>query len=122
LLTILKEEPNAELNVFMKKQGAEKISSDKIIMAAKDGEKYLGVGALELKDYKAYLNTLVTETDDLILRLAIIKSLLNLADLRGIKTVYGDNPELSSYYKMARFKEADGEYAVDLVGYFDCCE
>ena len=122
MLTILKEEPNAELNNFLKKLGADEISSDKIIMTAKDGEKYLGVGALELKNYKAYLNILITETDDLILRLSIIKSLLNLADLRGIKAIYGDNPELSGYYKMARFKETDGEYAVDLDGYFKCCE
>ena len=122
MLTILREEPNSELNEFLKKLGYEEISQDKIIMAAKEGDKYLGVVALELKNYKAYLNTLVTETDDLILRLSLLKSLLNLADLRGIKTVYGDNTELSSYYKMARFKENDGEYTVDLIGYFDCCE
>lgn len=122
MLTILKEEPNDKLNGFLKTLGEEEISADKIIMAAKDGEKYLGVGALELKNYKAYLNTLITESDDLILRMSIIKSLLNLADLRGIKIVYGDNPKLSSYYKMARFKETDGEYAVDLTGYFECCE
>lgn len=122
MLTILKEEPNAELNEFLKKLGKSELSADEIIMAAKDGEKYLGVGALELKNYKPYLNTLVAETDDLILKLSIIKSLLNLADLRGIKTVYGDAPELFSYYKMARFKEVDGEYAVDLKGYFECCE
>lgn len=120
MLTILKEEPNAELSQYLKSLGVADIKADKIIMAAKDGETYLGVGALELKGYKVYLNDLITTDDDLVLKLSILKSLLNLADLRGIKAVFGDNPELSSYYKMARFKETDGEYSVELNGYFTC--
>lgn len=122
MLTILKEEINDNLIDFLNKLNVKQDLQDKIIMAVKEGEHYLGVGALELRVDKVYLNFLATEEDNLIIKLSIIKSLLNLADLRGIKTVYGDNPELYSYYKMARFKETNGEYSVDLSGYFNCCE
>jgi len=105
-------------NSMIKKLNREENLEGKIIMCAKEGENYLGAGALELNVDKVYLNFLVTEEEDLILKLGIIKSLLNLADLRGIKTVYGNNKELASLYKMTRFKDDGDEMKLDLEGYF----
>ena len=120
VLTILKEEINDKLTAFLQEMAVNENLDGKIIMAAKDGEEYLGAGALELRVDKVYLDFLVTKEEDLVLKLGIIKSLLNLADLRGIKRVYGSNPELESYYKMTRFQENSGEFALDLEGYFTC--
>ena len=120
MLTIIKEELNDNLCAFLKKEGVTKNLENKIIMTARDGENYLGLGTLELCGHKVYLNFLYTKEDDLILKLGIIKSLLNLADLRGIKTVYSNNKELESLYKMTRFKEENEEYRLSLEGYFSC--
>lgn len=118
LLTIKKEEPNDSIREFLKKLGESDNLEGKMVMSAKDGEQYLGIGALELKADKVYLNFLATQNDDLALKLGIMKSLLNLADLRGIKTVWGNNKDFKSLYKMARFKEEGDEMKLDLEGYF----
>lgn len=120
MLTIKKEEINDKLESFLKTNNCNENLEQKIIMSAKDGEEYLGVGTLELRIDKVYLNFVATKEDDLTLKLGIMKSLLNLADLRGIKTVYGDNEELKSLYKMLRFNENDNEYILELEGYFTC--
>ncbi len=118
LLTIKKEEINDKLKNFLKEVNCDEDLTGKIIMCAKDKETYLGFGTLELRAHKVYLNTVVTKEDDLVLKLGIIKSLLNLADLRKIKTVYGDNKCMESLYKMTRFKEENDEFFLDLEGYF----
>lgn len=118
MLTIKKEELNDKLQEFLKKLGYEDNPQGKIIMCAKDRDIYLGAGTLELKVDKVYLNFVETVDEDLVLKLGIIKSLLNLADLRGIKTVYGDNKKMESLYKMTRFKSEDDEFVLDLEGYF----
>lgn len=120
MLSIKKEELNDKLESFLKEIDCNENMADKIIMCAKDGEEYLGVGTLELRVDKVYLNFVATKEDELTLKLGIMKSLLNLADLRGIKTVYGDNEALESFYKMLRFKESDGKYLLELEGYFTC--
>ena len=120
MLTIKKEELNDKLENFLKEMDCDENLTDKIVMTAKDGDEYLGVGTLELRIDKVYLNFVLTKEDDLTLKLGIMKSLLNLADLRGIKTVYGDNEDLESFYKMLRFKEIDGKYVLELEGYFTC--
>ena len=120
MLTIKKEELNDKLENFLKEMDCDENLTDKIVMTAKDGDEYLGVGTLELRIDKVYLNFVETKDDDLTLKLGIMKSLLNLADLRDIKTVYGDNEALESFYKMLRFKEIDGKYILELEGYFTC--
>ena len=120
MLTIKKEELNDKLECFLKEISCDENLTDKIVMTAKDGDEYLGVGALELRIDKVYLNFVATKEDELTLKLGIMKSLLNLADLRGIKTVYGDNESLQSLYRMLRFKESDGRYILELKGYFTC--
>ncbi len=118
MLTIKKEELNDKLNAFLKEIDCHENLQGKIVMCAKDGEVYLGVGTLELRVNKVYLNMIKTKEDDLILKLGILKSLLNLADLRGIKEIYGDNQELNSLYKMSRFCEKNNEFYLSLDGYF----
>lgn len=120
MLTIKKEDLNDKLENFLKEIDCDENLTDKIVMTAKDGDEYLGVGTLELRIDKVYLNFVVTREDDLTLKLGIMKSLLNLADLRGIKMIYGDNEDLKSLYKMLRFKDADGKYVLELEGYFTC--
>lgn len=120
LLTIKKEEANDKLSEFLKELGYVKDLQNKIIMTAKDGDIYLGAGALELIGSKVYLNFVDTKDDELSLRLGIAKSLLNLADLRGIKFVYGNNEDLEKIYKLTRFKKENDEYILNLEGYFDC--
>ncbi len=120
MLTIKKEELNDKLNAFLNEINIKENLQGKIIMCAKNGEEYLGIGTLELRVDKVYLNLVKTKEEDLVLKLGIIKSLLNLADLRGIKTVYGDNNELQSLYKMTKFIKEKDEYSLDLEGYFTC--
>lgn len=120
MLTIKKEDLNDKLENFLKEIACDENLTDKIVMTAKDGDEYLGVGTLELRIDKVYLNFVVTKEDELTLKLGIMKSLLNLADLRGIKMVYGDNEDLKSLYKMLRFKDTDGKYVLELEGYFTC--
>ena len=120
MLTIKKEDLNDKLENFLKEIDCDENLTDKIVMTAKDGDEYLGVGTLELRIDKVYLNFVVTKKDELTLKLGIMKSLLNLADLRGIKMVYGDNEDLKSLYKMLRFKDTDGKYVLELEGYFTC--
>lgn len=120
MLTIKKEDLNDKLESFLKEINCDENLTDKIVMTAKDGDEYLGVGALELRIDKVYLNFVQMKDDELTLKLGIMKSLLNLADLRGIKTVYGDNEDLKSLYKLLRFKEIEGKYILALEGYFTC--
>ena len=49
---------------------------------------------------------------------------MNLADLRGIKQIYGTNKELEELYKLLRFKKEEGRYFLNLEGYFttDHCD
>ena len=120
MLTIKKEEINDKLEQFLREINCDENLTNRIIMCAKEGDEYLGVGTLELRIDKVYLNFVATKDDELTLKLGIMKSLLNLADLRGIKTVYGDNSELISIYKMLRFKENEENYILNLEGYFTC--
>ncbi len=115
MLTIKREENNEEIKAILD------CKDNTIIMTARDNGKLLGVGTLILKDYKVFLDKIVLiNEDDLNLKLGIAKSLLNLADLQGIKTIYGQNEELFKLYKMLKFKEADNIFTLELEGYFTC--
>ena len=90
-----------------------------------DIHKFLS--SLSMKDYRVFLDHIVVSgeyVEDLNLVLGLMKSLLNLADLRGMKTVYGSNPAMFDLYKMLRFKKSAGEtkkmYELSLEGYFTC--
>ena len=122
MITILKEENNSEIKEFFKRNGIDDLPPDAIIFAARENEKILASGALVLKNYKVFLETAVVDKDlgeDKVLLNGLAKSLLNFADLRGIKTVYGDNPKLFDLYKMLRFSKNE-IYELSLEGYFTC--
>ncbi|MBQ4515805.1 MAG: hypothetical protein II978_03340, partial [Clostridia bacterium] len=62
--------------------------------------------------------------NDISLKLGMLKAIMNLADLRGIKQIYGTNKELEELYKLLRFKKEEGRYFLNLEGYFttDHCD
>lgn len=117
---------------FLTKHGVSTNIANDIVMSAKDKGEILAVGSMSLKNYKVFLDVIVTIdelSDNAGFILGLMKSLLNVADLRGIKTVYGSSPALISYYKLLRFKEEVSDngtsvYALDLEGYFttDSCQ
>lgn len=95
-------------------------------MTAREKDEILALGALSMKNYKVYLDDIVVKKDlceDINLALGLLKSLLNLADLRGIKAVYGSNCDMDKLYRMLRFAEIEEdkkEYMLSLEGYFTC--
>ncbi len=127
MIEIKREENIKEAIEFLRKQKNETDITGAIVMSAKEKGEILAVAALFLKEYKVFLDLLVA-TDEIRensgFMLGVLKSLLNLADLRGIKTVYGSNPNLKNYYKLLRFQKSMLEnsevYELSLEGYFSC--
>ena len=132
MIEIKVEENKLQAQAFLTSQGVSANISGDIVMSAREKGEILAIGTLSLKEYKIFLDTMVpTEElkDNFGFVLGMMKSLLNLADLRGIKTVYGENPALFDLYKMLRFQEEntdDGKkhYVLNLEGYFtvDSCQ
>lgn len=127
MLTIKTEEDKTDIYSFLSSLGVSAELNDSIVMAARDDGKILAVGALSMKKYRVFTDFIVLNpecADDLNISIGLMKSLLNLADLRGIKTVYGSNRALFNLYEMLRFKKSldkDGEmYELSLEGYFTC--
>lgn len=132
MIEIKSEENKLQAQAFLTAQGVDTNISNDIVMSAREKGEILAVGSLSLKEYKVFLDTVVPSDafkNNFGFILGLMKSLLNLADLRGIRTVYGSNPALISLYEMLRFKKetkTDGKqiYALDLEGYFtvDSCQ
>lgn len=127
MIEIKTEENKLQATAFLREHGDETDIENAIVMSAREKDAYLAVGALFLKEYKVCLDLVVPSAEhkeNTGLILGLMKSLLNLADLRGIKTVYGLNPDLENLYKLLRFKEADAGgkkvYELSLEGYFTC--
>lgn len=127
MITIKTEEDKTDIHKFLYSQGANIDLTGTIVMTARENETILALGALSMKDYRVFLDHIVVSgeyVEDLNLVLGLMKSLLNLADLRGMKTVYGSNPAMFDLYKMLRFKKSAGEakkmYELSLEGYFTC--
>ena len=127
MITIKTEEDKTDIHKFLSSQGANIDLTGTIVMTARENGTILALGALSMKDYRVFLDHIVVSGDyveDLNLVLGLMKSLLNLADLRGMKTVYGSNPAMFDLYKMLRFKKSAGEakkmYELSLEGYFTC--
>lgn len=127
MITIKKDEDKTQARQFLKSLGHLPPADNEIVMTARDGDKILAAGSLSLQDGRVFLNCAVLSKDmeeDLNLLLGLMKGLLNLADLRGIKTVYGTNPALFDIYKILRFqkKSSCGKtlYKLPLEGYFTC--
>lgn len=94
--------------------------ADDIVMVCEERGSVSGVTSLCLREGRVYLNLLAAaeEMNDMSFLLGLAKALMNLADLRGIKTLYGSQPELAPIYRALRFQEKDGEFCVSLEGYF----
>jgi len=132
MIEIKLDENKLQAQAFLTAQGVSTNISNDIVMSAKEKGVIIAIGTLSLKNYKVFLDTIVPSKelkDNLGFILGLMKSLLNLADLRGMRTVYGSNPALFDLYKMLRFKKEvtdDGKkiYALDLEGYFtvDSCQ
>ena len=132
MIEIKIDENKLQAQAFLTAQGVSTNISNDIVMSAKEKGVIIAIGTLSLKNYKVFLDTIVPSKelkDNLGFILGLMKSLLNLADLRGMRTVYGSNPALFDLYKMLRFKKEvtdDGKkiYALDLEGYFtvDSCQ
>ncbi len=119
MLTIKEAENKTIAERFLLQKGIEVSFAEEIVMTCMDEEECLAVAALSLQNEgKVYFNLLETAEDDLFLRQGMAKSILNLADLRGIRKIYGSNETLAGLYQMLRFREADGEYVLSLEGYF----
>ena len=127
MITIKTEEDKTDIHKFLYSQGANIDLTGTIVMTARENGTILALGALSMKDYRVFLDHIVVSgeyVEDLNLVLGLMKSLLNLADLRGMKTIYGSNPAMFDLYKMLRFKKSAGEakkmYELSLEGYFTC--
>lgn len=127
MITIKMEEDKTDIHKFLSSQGANIDLTGTIVMTARENGTILALGALSMKDYRVFLDHIVVSgeyVEDLNLVLGLMKSLLNLADLRGMKTVYGSNPAMFDLYKMLRFKKSAGKakkmYELSLEGYFTC--
>lgn len=118
MLTIKESEDKALAERFLHSHGEACSLAEKIVMQCEENGKVLGVASLCLSGGKVYFNQLTTAEEDSALRLGLAKSLLNLADLRGIKTVYGSNKALERIYIALRFQKTEEEYSVSLEGYF----
>ena len=120
MLAIKESKDKTRAQEFVNAQGFDYNLSDDIVMVCADANEILGVSALSLRGSKVYLDLLLTiETmSDLAFKAGLARAIMNLADLRGIKEIYGATPELFELYKMLRFEKEEGEYRLSLEGYF----
>ena len=122
MLTIKKIESFDEIQAFFEKEKIEHAIAAEQFMGFYDGDALCGIGSLELKTTKVYMNFLYVSGGDMPLYHGLAKALLNMADLRGIKTVYGSNHELDKLYSLLRFQKEDEEYCLSLENYFTAHE
>ncbi len=120
MLEIRESKDKTRAQEFVKAQGSNYNLLEDIVMVCTDADEILGVSTLCLKGTKVYLDLLLTIEDmgDLAFKAGLARAVMNLADLRGIKEIYGSSPELFELYEMLRFKKEEGEYRLNLEGYF----
>lgn len=118
MLTIKKIDSINEIQAFFEKEQLEHTITAEQFMGFYDGDALCGIGSLELKNNKVYMNFLYVSGGDMPLYHGLAKALLNMADLRGIQTVYGSNPDLDKLYSLLRFQKTDEEYCLSLENYF----
>ncbi len=120
MLTIKETSDKTKAQDFLKNCDSAYKLGDDIVMVCEENDKILGITSLSLKEGLVYLDLLVLSSaaNDMSLKLGLLKAIMNLADLRGIKKLYGNNKNLEELYKLLRFKEEDGKYVLNLEGYF----
>lgn len=124
MLTVKKIITTEEVQAYLDKENIHHPIATEQFMGMYDGDGLIGIGSIELRVTKVYMNFIYIEGNDMALKHGLAKALLNMADLSGIKTVYGDEPLLSDLYSLLRFKKEDDEYVLSLQGYFttDSCQ
>ena len=118
MLTIKTIENIDEVIAYLKEKNICHTPGAEQFMGVYDGETLSAIGSIMLCGAKVYMNFIYTETESFELSFGLAKSLLNMADLRGIKTIYGNNTELERLYTALRFKKENDEYILPLEGYF----
>lgn len=120
MLEIRESKDKKRAQEFVKEQGFNYDISDDIVMVCTDGNEILGVSALSLRGTKVCLDLILTTADanDMAFKISLARAIMNLADLRGIKEIYGACPELFKLYEMLKFKKEEDEYRLSLDGYF----
>ena len=117
MLTIRKTDNQNEIEQYCTANNLTVPTAPAQYMGMFDEETLCGLAAITLEDTKVYLDLIYAEGGSSITH-GLGKSILNMADLQGIKTVYGKNPELKKLYQLLRFKEENGEFSLSLAGYF----
>ena len=118
MLTIKKIEDINEINTYLNAHGLHHTYGMEQFMGMYENDKLIGMGSIELCVTKVYMNFIYTEENTHALNFGLAKSLLNMADLSGIKTVYGNNPALDKLYTALRFTKENEEYVLSLEDYF----
>lgn len=105
---------------FLKSIGENQEIANDIVMQSCNKEEIFGVGTLSLENSKICLNKLYFTPDynNMQNKLSLAKALLNFADFREMKTIYGTNVELTEIYSALRFQKIKDEFVVNLNGYF----
>ncbi len=117
MLTIHKITPEEAMTYFKKQNIEHKLGVEQFMGLFADDELF-GVGSIVLENDKVYMDT-VHVTDDLgELAYGLCKALLNMADLSGIKSIYGKNKNLDKLYRKLRFQEENSEFTLALSDYF----
>ncbi|MBQ4518841.1 MAG: hypothetical protein II997_09715 [Clostridia bacterium] len=118
MITIKKIEDMNEINAYLQARNIDHTFGMEQFMGMYDGDRLIGLGSIELRVTKVYLNFIHTEENTHAFNYGLAKSLLNMADLSGVKTVYGNNPDLTVLYMALRFVTENDEYMLSLEGYF----
>ncbi len=118
MITIKKIEDINEINNYLNAQGIHHTHGMEQFMGMYENDRLIGLGSIELRVTKVYLNFIHTEENTHAFNYGLAKSLLNMADLSGVKTVYGNNPDLTVLYMSLRFAKEKEEYVLSLEGYF----
>ncbi len=118
MLTIKKIDSMDEIQAYFEKEQLNHTITAEQFMGFYDGDTLCGIGSIELKNTKVYMNFLHISGGDMPLYHGLAKALLNMADLRGIQTVYGSNPDLDKLYGLLRFQKTNEEYSLSLENYF----
>lgn len=120
MLTLKESKDKKTAQAFLDARGVDYTLNDEIVMACEERGQILGVSALSLRNGKVYLDLLVMAEgqEDMSLQLGLAKSMMNLADLRGITEIYGANKSLEQLYQLLRFQQEEEEYCLSLEGYF----
>ncbi len=118
MLTIKKINDLTEVRAYLEKEGIDHVIGQEQFMGMYAGDELMGIGSICLSDLKVYMDFLYVSEDDFGLLHGLAKSLLNMADLSGIKTVYGKCPSLTELYKLLRFASENDEFVLNLDGYF----